>query len=128
MFKHYYDKEHNNYLFKINDWILLKLHKNYNISSTKIFEKKLSQQYVESFKIIEKIDNLIFRLTISKHWKIHSIIFIAQLKLFESFFAINSFSFSVFMKEDTDSIKSFEIKKIISKKLIKRRDIKYFVK
>ena len=128
MFKHYYDKEHNNHLFKINDWILLKLHKDYNISSTKILEKKLSQQYVEFFKITEKIDNLIFRLTISEHWKIHSVIFITQLKFFESFFAINSFLFSVFMKEDTDSIKSFEIKKRISKRLIKRRDIKYFVR
>ena len=77
MFKHYYDKRHSNHLFKINDWILLKLHKGYNISSTKILRKKLSQQYVESFMIIEKIDNLIFCLTISEYWRIHSVISIA---------------------------------------------------
>ena len=128
MFKHYYDKRHSNHLFKIDDWVLLKLHKNYNISSTKILKKKLSQQYVESFKITEKIDNLIFRLTISEHWKIHSVISITQLKFFESSFATDSSSSSIFMKEDTDSIKSFEIKKIISKKLTKKRDIKYLVR
>ena len=128
MFKHYYDKTHSNYQFKIDDWVLLKLHKDYNISTTKILRKKLSQQYVESFKITEKIDNLIFRLTISEHWRIHSVISIAQLEFFESSFAINSFSFSISMKEDTDSIKSFEIKQIISKRLTKRRDIEYLVR
>ena len=127
MFKHYYDKKHSNYQFEVNDWILLKLHKDYKISSTKILNKKLFQQYVDSFKIIEKIDNLVYRLKISKHWRIHSMIFIAQLKFFESSFTISSL-LSVFMKEDSDVIKSFEMKKIISKRIIKRRDVKYLVK
>ena len=127
MFKHYYDREHNSHQFEVNDWVLLKLHKNYKISSTKILDKKLSQQYVNFFKIIEKIDNLIYRLKISKHWRIHSVISIAQLKLFESSFTINQSS-SVFMKEDSDVIKSFEVEKIISKRIIKKRDVKYFVR
>ena len=50
------------------------------------------------------------------------------MKFSESSSTTNSLSFSVFMKEDSDLIKSYEIEKIVSKRLNKKRDIKYFVR
>ena len=50
--------------FKIDDHILLRFHKKYDISFIEVLNKKLDPQYVKSFKMIERIDNLIYRLSI----------------------------------------------------------------
>ena len=78
LFKNFYDKQHKNCQLQINDWALLKLHKKYDISFIAILSKKLSQQYVNSFQITKKIDNLTYRLNISQHWRIHFVISIAH--------------------------------------------------
>ena len=85
-FKLYYDRKHNNCHFQVNDWALFRLHKEYNIFAIIALNKKLSQQYVESFKILKKVKNLVYQLQISKHWKTHLVISVAQLKSFSSFF------------------------------------------
>lgn len=43
---------------------MIRFYKNYNISTTVIIKKKLSQQYVNLFEIIQKIENLIYKLMI----------------------------------------------------------------
>ena len=63
--KFHYDKKHESMFMKQENVALIKLHKNYNISST--ISKKYDQQCVESFTIIEKIDRLIYRLNISSN-------------------------------------------------------------
>ena len=75
--KSVYDSNHASLQMKIEEWALLRLHKDYELSFIKILDRKLSQQYVKSFKIFEKIDNLAYKLNISKKWKIWSIVSIA---------------------------------------------------
>ena len=132
--KYYYDRKHQFLFMKIDDYALIKLHHDYNISTIEILDKKLSQQYIDSFKIFEKIDNLTYRLKFSNHWRIHFVLFIIQLKFV--FSSMNDFfnrsrsnqSNSVFVEKDTNRIKSWKIEKFINKRQIKRRDDEYFVK
>ena len=55
-----YDAMHKTLKFKIDDKMYLRLHHNYIILD--LSNHKLSKQRVEFFSIIEKIDNLAFRL------------------------------------------------------------------
>ncbi len=90
--------------------------------------KKISTQYIDSFKIIQRLERLIYHLNISSNWKIHFVFSIAQL---ESAFdlAKNSYSrsrlthsFSV-----TDIQNEYEIERLLNKKIVKR-DHEYFTK
>ena len=51
---------------KINDSIFLRLYKSYNISMNLEIIKKLSQQYIDLFKVIKKVDKFIYRLKVFK--------------------------------------------------------------
>ena len=59
--------------------IHLHLHREYILSSIKKY-KKISQQFVKSLCVTERIDWLIYQLNISLNWEIHNIILIAHLK------------------------------------------------
>ena len=132
--KYYYDRKHQLLFMKTDDYALIRLHHDYNISTIEVLDKKLSQQYVDSFKILEKIDNLTYRLKLSNHWRIHSVLSVAQLKSVSS--SMNDFfnrsrsnqSDSVFVEEDTNQVKSWKIERLINKRQIKRRDDEYLVK
>ena len=50
---------------KVGEWALLRLHKGYSISTTAGITKKLTQQYVGPFCIIEKVGHLAYKLDIS---------------------------------------------------------------
>jgi hypothetical protein len=65
--KRHYDRKHQSLHMKIEDHVLLRLHKDYHISSTKVLEKKLEQQYADSFKITEKVENFAYRVNLSTH-------------------------------------------------------------
>ena len=129
--KFHYDKKHEFMFMKQEDVALIKLHKNYNISST--INKKYDQQFVEFFIIIEKIDRLIYRLNISNNWFIHSIFSVVSLKrcssssidLFKRF--RSNHSDFVFVNDDTINVKFFELSRIINKRMIKKRDVEYLV-
>ena len=60
--KYYYDRKHQSMYLKIDDYVCICLHHEYDNSTIAILDKKLSQQYVKSFKIIEKIERLIYKL------------------------------------------------------------------
>lgn len=47
--KYHYDRRHHSMFLKVEDFALLRLHREYNISSTKYVDLKLSQQYVSLF-------------------------------------------------------------------------------
>lgn len=51
---------------RVENYALLRLHKNYNISSTVDIIKKLTQQFVDSFKLIERVDRLVYVLNLSE--------------------------------------------------------------
>ena len=129
--KFHYDRKHEFMFMKQEDVAFIKLHKSYNISS--IISKKYDQQFVEFFTIIEKIDRLIYRLNISSNWFIHSIFSVTQLKrcsssstdLFKR--SKSNHSDFVFVNDDTVNVKSFELSRIINKRMIKKRNVEYFV-
>ena len=130
--KFHYDKKHQFMFMKQKNVAFIKLHKNYNIFS--IINKKYDQQFVEFFTIIEKIDRLIYRLNIFNNWFIHSIFNVIQLKKcsfssidFFKRFKSNHFDF-VFVNDDTINVKFFELLRIINKRIIKKRNVEYFVK
>ena len=120
--------------FQFDDYALLRLHHEYSISFVK---RKLDQQYVELFKIIKKIERLVYQLDISRHWKVHSVFTIAQLES-ASNLIMNLFhrsrsekSSSVFVEENIDIMKFFELERILNKRVTrKERDlvIEYLVK
>ena len=63
-FKHHYDYSHQPMNLKINNFVLLCLYKRYSISLTLAITKKLTQQYVSFFQVLEKIKKLAYQLNI----------------------------------------------------------------
>ena len=133
--KRLYDQKHQSLILKVEDWALLRLHKNYQIFSSITLNLKLSQQYVNSFEIIEKIENLAYRLKISKHWRIWFVISIAQLESFstlsdDSFNRTKAFLSFVIMKEEfsKNTVRSYKIEKMLAKRINRRRNAKYLIR
>jgi hypothetical protein len=125
--KSHYDRRHSLLFLKVDEWALLRLHHDYFISRSRIMTKKIFAQYVEFFKIIQRVDRLIYRLNISSDWKIYSVFFVTQLKsVFDS--AKNSFnrSKSSHSSSMTDTQNQYEIERLINKRVI-RRDHDYFI-
>lgn len=58
----HYDRSHQLFSLKVGEYALLKLHKGYSIPSTIGVTKKLAQQFVGPFKVLEKIGRLTFCL------------------------------------------------------------------
>ena len=70
-----YDSKHLNVNLKKGDEAFLRLHNEYFILD--LSNRKLSQQRVNPFKILAKIDRLTYRLQLSSVMKIHLVIFVA---------------------------------------------------
>ena len=131
--KHHYDWKHQSFYMKFNDYVYIRLHHEYDIFAIAMLESKLSQQYVESFKILKKIDQLSYRLDLFTHWRIHFVLSMTQLKSTSS--DENSYRRSrsihsnfVFVEENIELIKFFEIERLINKRQIARRDSEYLVR
>ena len=80
MIKYYYDRDHRTLFLNKDDSAYLRLHKDYNISINAIITRKLEQQYVESFKILKKIEYLAYKLNLLEHWRVNSVIIVAMLE------------------------------------------------
>ena len=110
--KHHYDRSYQPLFMKFKNNVYIRFHKNYDISAIAILSFKYSQQYVESFKILKKIRRLTYRLKLSTHWRIHSMLFVVQLKFcFDS--VVDSFSRSrsnqsnsIFVERNIERVKS----------------------
>ena len=133
--KNIYDENHHSLQLKIESWALLRLHKKYEISFIIVLNRKLFQQYVKLFQIVEKINTLTYKLNFSREWKIWFVVFIAQFEFSstsnsDSFERIRVFSSSITMKDELkfDIVRSFEIERIIAKRFNKRRNHEYFVR
>ena len=59
-YKHHYDWFHQPMNLKVNDFALLCLHKRYSIPSTLAIIKKLTQQYMGHFQVLERIKKLAY--------------------------------------------------------------------
>ena len=129
-----YDRKHRPISMKEGDYALLRLHKGYNIPSTKVLGRKLSQQYAGPFKVLAKVGNLAYRLKLPEHWQIHPVFSIAQLEpcpdpTKDPFTRPRpDLPDSVFVEGDTERVKSYEIEKLITHRPTARRGIEYLVR
>ena len=132
-----YDQKHQPLFMKVGEWAMLRLHKGYSIPATAGVTKKLTQQYVGPFRIVEKVGRLAYRLDVPPDWRIHPVFSVAQLEPappptedpFGRPFPSNPPP--VFVKGDTDKIKSFEIERLLNKRQVKKgkgQAIKYLVR
>ena len=76
--KYHYDRKHTAMFLAVGDWALLRLHRGYSIPSAP--SRKLHQQFVGPFKVLEKVGRLAYRLDIPQHWKVHNVFSIAMLE------------------------------------------------
>ena len=119
--KKIYNKYHRFIQLKIDEIFFFNFHKNYILSFINFV--KLSIQRVDFFKIIKKIDNLIYQLDLFFDWKIHSIIFVIYLE----FASIDKNSYDREKFSHFESISKFNVEwhdyKI--EKLLERRVKRY---
>ena len=78
--KFHYDRRHQPQFFRQGDFVLLRLHKGYNIPANKLTGRKYGQQYVGPFEVLERVGKLAYRLDIPEHWKLHPVFTVAQLE------------------------------------------------
>ena len=134
--KRNYDRKHAFLFLKEESWAYLRMHHEYFISLFKNMTVKWFQRRINSFKIIKKIDNLTYRFQLSAHWKIHFVVSVQQLEStsneFDSYNRISyDNSFSIFVERDNENEKSYEIEKLINKRIIKKdreKFTQYFVR
>ena len=122
--KIHYDRQHKPMYMKTGDYAYLRLHKGYNIPSTELIGKKLSQQYVGPFKIIGRVGSLAYKLDIPDHWRLNPVFTIAQLEPAPGPDPFNrpipDEPDSVFVEGDTPDYKSYVIKSLLDKRTYKR--------
>ena len=82
-----YNNKHKSLMFKIDEMIYLRLHKNYNLFSK--FNKKNFNQYVESFFVKRRINRLVYELNLFFTSRVYLIVSITQLKSIDT--VINSY-------------------------------------
>jgi hypothetical protein len=128
-----YDNHHKALTFNIEDKAYLRLHHEYFLFEKK--NSKLSNQRLNSYIILRKIDNLAYELNLSATFRIHSVIFIIQLEStlnsdsYERSWSINLESIE--MKNDIVDKNSYEVERILKKrnrKYEKITMIQYLVK
>ena len=120
--KIYYDFRHVSLLFKSNDKTYLRLHKRYNLSND--YSKKLFAQKCDSFTVKKRVEKLAYELKLSSTWRVHSVISVTQLKsvTFSSDLynrSRSNYFDSVHGNEDIKNNKSYEIERILNKRIRK---------
>ena len=129
-----YDEIHKTMKFKIDDKMYLRLHHDYTILD--LFNHKLTKQRVEFFFIIEKIDNLVFKLQLFFVMKIHFVVSIAQLESITSssnFYDRNVDKDSSSIQKEqfialTEQVSLYEIERLLNRRIISIDRINYLVK
>ncbi len=120
-----HDRKHKSLFLNSEDRTFLRLHKEYNLLD--IINKKLSQQRCDSFTMKRRINRLTYELDLSLRWKIHSVIFVTQLEFAsqDSYkrLKLDHLDF-VFVKEDIETYKSYEIERILNKRTRQYKKIK----
>ena len=98
----------------------LRLHREYHLSDH--LSRKLIQQYCEPFWIQRRVSRLAYKMKLSAHWRIHPVIFIAQLESASK--EANSYnrsrsshSNSILVEGDIKKWASYEIDRLVNKRL-----------
>ena len=125
-----YDVKHTIIDLKKNSMLYFRFHRDYIVSELR--NRKLTNQRMKSFKILEKIENLTYRLNLSLIMRIHSVIFVAQLKSFslnDNFYQRSRDDESLLVKIEDDFEAKYEIEKILNKIYNRqKKKVKYLVK
>ena len=116
--KFHYDRRHQPMYMKKGEEAFLRLHHGYSIPSAN--SKKLGQQYVGPFKILERIGKQAYRLDIPPHWKVHPVFSIAQLEPAPGSDPyrrpVPDHPDSVFVEGDTPEFKSYVVERLLNKR------------
>ncbi len=115
--KRHYDRKHQPLHIKVGDHVLLRLHKGYHIPSTKVLGSKLSQQYAGPFRVLEKIGNLPYRLDFPRHWRVH-IKPVPDPSMNPYHCPCPDEPEPVHIEGDTETVKSFEIDRLINRRIL----------
>ena len=115
-----YNRQHQPLFMKVRKWAILLLYKKYSIPSIVGVTKKLTQQYIGPFYIVEKVGCLVYKLDISPNWRIYLVFSMAQLELvsppiedsFVRLFLSNPLF--IFIEGNINNLKSFEIKRVFN--------------
>ena len=98
----------------------MRLYKNYKISIITL--KKIKSQLIKLFKILERIERLIYRLKLLVNIKIYNVIFITHLKpaidFIEDLYRRRCLLAFVIV---VDEEKKYKIEKLLRKRIIKRK-------
>lgn len=78
MMKDYYDGKHTPISFNVDDMVNLRLHRGYKVPA--VTSKKVGQQLVGPFPVIERIGRLAYRLRLPANMMIHDVISVAHLE------------------------------------------------
>ena len=76
--KKYYDHGHVLMFFNANDYVNIRLHREYSLPG--ILNPKLSQQFVRPFQVAKRVNNLAYQLDLPATWRIHNVLSIAHLE------------------------------------------------
>lgn len=75
--KEYYDTHHQPIFFNVGDLVKLRLHRGYEVPGV---SKKIGQQFVGPFKVLERIGRLAYRIQLPSNMRIHDVVSVAQLE------------------------------------------------
>jgi hypothetical protein len=120
-----HDKRHRLLFLNSKKKVFLRLHKEYNLFE--IINRKLSQQKCDPFTVKRRVERLTYELELSKTWRIHSVVFVTQLEPAsdDSYKRrrLDHLDF-VFVKEDIETNKFYEIERILNKRTRQYEKIK----
>ena len=115
-----YDVKHVLLLFQLDDKIYFRLHYDYTLFNKS--NHKLSKQRCDLFKVKRHVDRLAYELNFSFQWKIHSIVFVTQLKSYSknNFYKSSKSNYSneveIIDQFNTTWEKNYEIKRLINRR------------
>ena len=103
----------------MRDFINLRLYREYQVST--ITSKKIGSQLIEPFKILKRIERLIYKLKLSLNIRIHDVVFVAYLKpvidLDKDSYRRRRLLASIIIVEDKEK---YEVEKLLRKRITRR--------
>ena len=122
-----YDQKHTAITLAVGDYVYLTLYHGYRISG--LNNRKLAEQRVGPFRIIRKVSNLAYEIDLPPTMRIHLVISIAQLEPAKHPDPYNrGHQEPPPVENESDDAPSFEVEKLLSKRVTPGGKIKYLVK